>query len=138
MINSKPRQNHHRDRLGHVSAHATRCHLVRDCTCSHGVVAVHTAILIRDDKRASGSAHLVCQCPAFEPPVQTSFPAQESIKKMSGGEWLWGAQAQAHAGSALQGAFTAMSRSNPGLGLGGASSISVNCLNLSVSRLKKT
>ena len=45
---------------------------------------------------------------------------------------------QTHALTLLQGAVTAMRRSSPGLLLGGALSIALNCWSLSVFGLKKT
>lgn len=138
MVNREPCQHHHRNRIWHVSAHATRRHRVRYRACRHRVVAENASARIRDDEAAAGPAQLVGKGSAPEPFVEAGLPAGKFIQEMHRREGLRCAQLQAHAASPDQGAFTAIRRSSPGLGPGGASSRAVNCLNLSASRLKKT
>ena len=138
MIDSQSRQNHHRDGVGHVPSHTARGHLVRDGPGRHRVVAADTAILICDDEGTAGTTQLVGQRPAFEPFVEAGFAASESIKRCRASSGCGALNRKVHVAPMFQGTFTAMRRSSPGLGLGGASSIAMNCLNLSASRLKKT
>lgn len=138
VVNGESAQNHHRHRVWHVASYAAGCRLVCNRTCGHCVITIDTTVLIRDYEGAARAAQVVGPCPALEPFIEAGFPASEFVQDVVGSEWLRCAQLQAHVASVLQGALTAMRRSSPGLGQGGASSMAVNCLNLSASRLKKT
>lgn len=88
MINRQPSQHHHRNWIRHIPANRAGCHLVRDSACSHGVVAVNTAVLIRHYKRAAGTAHLVGHCTALEPLVENGLAALKFIQNVGGRERL--------------------------------------------------
>lgn len=45
-VNGKARQHHDRHGIWHVAPNRTRCHLVRNSTCRHGVVAKYAMIPI--------------------------------------------------------------------------------------------
>ena len=98
------------------------------------MVAVDTPILISNDGGAARTAHLVGQGLELEPFIVTALPAAEIVQDVGGGEVKRRAQAQAV--PVFQGGCSDWTRLSPGLG--GASSMEVNCLNLSASSLKKT
>ena len=66
----EPGENHYRNRIRHISAHATRCDLVRNGAGCHGVVAADAAYLIGHHEGAAGAACLIGQCPALEPVIE--------------------------------------------------------------------
>lgn len=99
---------------------------MRDGTSSHGVVAADAVILIGYNKRAAGSAQLVDHGPPLEPLVKYGLAALEFIQPMGADKWHRRIKLQVQTLAVAQGALTAMSRSSPGLWVGGASSSSVN------------
>lgn len=138
MVNRQSAKHQHWNGIGHIPTYRSGCHLARDCTRSQGVIAVNAAVLIHYHKRAAGCIQLIGHGAAYEPVVENRFATVKSIQKVDGGERFGCAELQIQALTVSQGAVTAMRRSSPGLGLGGASSMAVNCSNLSLSRPKKT
>lgn len=136
VVNLEPSQKELRN--GHVLMHRSSCHLVRDNARSHGKVAVNTVVLIRHHKRAAGFAQLVYHCAELEPLVENAFVALKSFQNVGGCKWLRCVKLQTYGLTAAQLAAAVMSRSSPGFGLGGVTSIAVNCWNLSAFRLKKS
>ena len=122
-------------RVWHVAGNCAGSQTTRDRSSSgHGVVVMDTAAPSHDHEGAAGSALLVSQRPAFEPFVEYRLSARKIVKVVGGSQQRECAERRTY--SLARGAFTASSRSSPGLGPDGASSRSMNCWNLSASRLK--
>ncbi len=137
-VDGKAAKHQYRYGVRHVSSHPACGYLVRDGTSGQRVVAEYAAILIRDDESPAGATHLIGQGPVFEPNVEGGFTAGKFIQAMSGHQGIRRAEMPGHAFSVSQGTVTAIRRSSPGLGDGGASSSALNLPNWSASRLKKT